>query len=135
MPSLTSVRTDWLTGQIAGGGDRDDHLAGLLEEMQLAKRGDVVDARIGAGVGDHHQTFADKDAHAIGHFQPLGSPDMSADSCYEFPAGCHRRHGWLTPPLSAAERARVGASMIETRTDSVSPPPPKMAPRTGAAPR
>ena len=65
--------------EIAGGGDGHDCLAGLLEEMQLAKRGDVVDARIGAGIGDHHETFADKDAHAIGHSEPLGFPVRCGD--------------------------------------------------------
>ena len=62
MPSVTRLRTDWLTARFTGGGDGHHGLAGLLEQVQLAKCGNVVDARIGAGIGDHHQTFADKDA-------------------------------------------------------------------------
>ena len=45
-------------------------LAGLLEHMELAERRDVVEPGIGAGVGDHHQAVADKNAAAIGHCQP-----------------------------------------------------------------
>src|ERR1700691_4715700 len=35
--------------------------------MQLAEGGNVVDARIGAGVGEYHQSLANENAAAISH--------------------------------------------------------------------
>jgi len=57
--------------QIAGGRDRDGVAALAAEEMQLAEGRDVVEPRIGAGVGDHD--------HAVGHQYPatIGHPIRS----------------------------------------------------------
>ena len=62
-------------GEVAGAGDRHDALAGLGEDVQLAEGRDIVEAGIGAGVGDHHQTVPHQDSATIGHFQ---SPNASA---------------------------------------------------------
>jgi hypothetical protein len=53
--------------QIAGGGERHDALTRLRIDMQLAECGDVIEARIGARIGDHHETLLYKDSAAIGH--------------------------------------------------------------------
>jgi len=53
--------------KIARRRDRHDAFTRLGEGVQLAKHGNVVEARIGAGVGDHHQSFVDKNATAISH--------------------------------------------------------------------
>ena len=53
--------------EIAGAGDRHDALARLAEDVQLAEGRDVVEAGIGAGVGDHHQTVPHQNSAAIGH--------------------------------------------------------------------
>jgi hypothetical protein len=53
--------------QIAGGGERHDALARILEDVELAESRDVVETRIGAGVADHHQALTDENAAAIGH--------------------------------------------------------------------
>jgi hypothetical protein len=53
--------------EIAGGRKRDNALAGLLEQMQLAEDRDVVDAGIGARVGDHDETIPHEDADTIRH--------------------------------------------------------------------
>ena len=44
------------------------------EHMQLAKRRNVVEARIGSRVGDHHQTVAHQNAATIGHFSSVPAP-------------------------------------------------------------
>ena len=54
-------------GKIAGGGNRHDALSGAGEDVQLAKRRDVVDAGIGASVAEHDEPFAHKNSTAIGH--------------------------------------------------------------------
>ena len=40
---------------------------GCVIDVQLAKGRDVVEARIGARIGDHDQAVAYKDSAAIGH--------------------------------------------------------------------
>ena len=67
MPSV-SVRAHRLAErQIAGGGERQNALARLGVDVQLAEGGDVVEAGIGARVGDHHQAVAHQNSAAIGH--------------------------------------------------------------------
>jgi hypothetical protein len=56
-------------GEVAGTGDRHDAVAGLGEDVELAEGRDVVEAGIGAGVGDHHQTVPNQNSATIGHFQ------------------------------------------------------------------
>ena len=43
-------------------------LAGIGEDVELTEGGDVVEAGIGAGIGDHHQTVPYQDSATIGHF-------------------------------------------------------------------
>ncbi len=66
-PSRRILRHRLGERQVAGRRDRHDALAGLGEGVQLAEHRDVVEARIGAGVGDHHQSLVDEYATAIGH--------------------------------------------------------------------
>ena len=42
-------------------------VAGFDEDVELAEGRDVVDARIGAGIGEHHEAVPDEDAATIGH--------------------------------------------------------------------
>ena len=67
-------------GQIAGGSDRHDALAGVVEDMQLAEGGDVVDAGIGARVGEHHQPLAHQNSAAIGHRSARSRGDLYTGS-------------------------------------------------------
>ena len=53
--------------EVAGRCDRHDAVAGLGEDVQLAEGRDIVDAGVGAGVGEHDQAVADEDSTAIGH--------------------------------------------------------------------
>src|SRR5882724_11709280 len=53
--------------EIAGAGDRHDALAGLGEDVELAEGRDVVEAGIGAGVGDHDEPVPHQDPATIGH--------------------------------------------------------------------
>ncbi len=53
--------------EIASGGDRDHALARLAKHMQLAKSGDVVEAGVGARVGDHNKAVTHQNAAAISH--------------------------------------------------------------------
>ena len=53
--------------QIAGGGNGEDSLARLGEDVQLAEGRDVVEAGIGARIGDHHQGVTHQNSAAIGH--------------------------------------------------------------------
>ena len=77
-PALAQHAHDRLADrQVAGGRDRHDALAGLGEDMQLAERRDVVDAGIGAGVGEHHQAVTNQNSAAIGH-ELARSPDREA---------------------------------------------------------
>ena len=65
---LGQQRQDGLADRkVAGGGQRDDALARRLEHVQLAEGRDVVDARIGARVGDHDEAIAHEDADTIRH--------------------------------------------------------------------
>src|SRR5262245_3176859 len=67
-PALTQDADDRLADrEVAGRGDRHDLLARLNERMELAEGRNIVDARIGAGVGKHHEAVADQDATAIRH--------------------------------------------------------------------
>ncbi len=54
-------------GEIAGAGDGHDAVARLVEDVQLAEGRDVVEAGIGAGIGDHHQPVAHQNSAAIRH--------------------------------------------------------------------
>src|SRR5262245_65480957 len=54
-------------GQVARRGDRHDALAGAGEDVELAEGRNVVDASVGAGVGEHDKTVAHQDATAIRH--------------------------------------------------------------------
>ena len=53
--------------QIAGARDRHDAVARLAEDMEFAKGRDVVEAGIGAGVGDHDQPVPHQHSATIGH--------------------------------------------------------------------
>ncbi len=53
--------------QVARGRHRQHPLARRLVDVQLAIGGNVVEARVGAGVGEHHESFLDEDTGAIGH--------------------------------------------------------------------
>src|SRR5580704_18233602 len=54
-------------GKVPGGRDRHDALFRVLEEVELAESGDVVDARVGAGVREHDQSLSHENSAAIGH--------------------------------------------------------------------
>ena len=93
-------------------------------DMQLAEGGDVVEAGIGARVGDHHQAVAHEDSAAIGHG--------------EFGSSCLLGGEVIAAPLASKVRSRLGhvpnrstrvcvcwrAWATCTATVSVSPPPP-----------
>jgi hypothetical protein len=53
--------------QVTRGRNRHDALARIGEGVQFAEYRDVVESRIGAGVGDHDQPVLDENAAAIGH--------------------------------------------------------------------
>ena len=53
--------------QVAGGGERHDAFARLRIDVQLAEGGDVVEAGIGARIGNHHETGLDENSATIGH--------------------------------------------------------------------
>jgi len=58
-PSRRMLTTDWLMERLpAEAGDRHDALPRTGEDVELAEGRDVVDASIGAGVGEHHETVA-----------------------------------------------------------------------------
>ena len=57
--------------QIAGGGERHDAFARLRPDVQFPEGRDVVEAGIGARVGDHHQAFAHQNSAAICHIDFL----------------------------------------------------------------
>jgi len=57
--------------EIAGAGDRHDALAGLGEDVELAEGRDVVEAGIGAGIGDHDEAVPNQNPATIGHFPAL----------------------------------------------------------------
>src|SRR5258707_10393849 len=65
----TSIGMPMLMGdrQVARGRGRHDALARVGEGVQFAEYRDIVESRIGAGVGDHDQPVLDENAAAIGH--------------------------------------------------------------------
>ena len=63
-------------GKVAGGRDGDGALARHLEAVKLLEGGDIVETRIGAGIGHHDQPFVHQQSDAIGH-SPM-SPDVKA---------------------------------------------------------
>ena len=99
--------------EIAGGGERHDALAGLFEHVQLAEGRDVVEAGIGAGVGDHDETVAHQDSAAIGH----GAAPIQPAHCY---SGDAMRGGNVASVL----RLPRSPGRRWTATASVSPAPP-----------
>ena len=66
-PSRSMLRTDWLIERLPADAIAMMRSPGSREHVQLAEGGDVVDARIGAGVGKHHQAVAHQNSAAIGH--------------------------------------------------------------------
>ncbi len=54
-------------GQVAGGLQHEDAVAGPLEHGRLAKRIDLIDAGAGAGIGKKDKPGVEQNAHAIGH--------------------------------------------------------------------
>src|SRR6266849_214863 len=65
----------WAAWNMVGAGDRHDALAGLGEDVELAEGRDVVEAGIGAGVGDHNQPVPYQHAATIGHFLSSNRPN------------------------------------------------------------
>src|SRR5262249_4463787 len=112
LPTLAQDADDRLADrQIASRGDRHDALAGLDEEVELAERGDVVDAGVGARVREHHQAVTNEKAAEIGHRTPQRSPKVYSD-----------------PRRQAAMPAQFcvcwAACATRTLTESASPSPP-----------
>ena len=67
MPSVSVERTDWLSDRLPEEAIAMMRSPGSREDVQLAEGRDVVEAGIGARVGDHHQAVAHQDSAAIGH--------------------------------------------------------------------
>ena len=65
-------------GQIAGGEQHEDALARLRPSVELLELADIVDARIGPGVGGHDQALVKQQSHAIGHVESASSEIRSA---------------------------------------------------------
>ena len=77
-------------GQIAGGLQHQHPFPLLMENVQLFKSGNMVDARVGAGVGSKHQSIRQAHGHTVGH---CGYSRIIAAA----PAGCVRAlQRWLT---------------------------------------
>src|SRR5208337_3483696 len=53
--------------KVPGRSDCHDALAGLGEYVQLAEGRDVVDPRIGACIGEHHEAISNENATAVSH--------------------------------------------------------------------
>ena len=57
-------------GEAAGGLDDEDPVRGRLEHVQLAVGADVVDAGVGAGVGEEDESLVEAHGEAVGHSGP-----------------------------------------------------------------
>ncbi len=53
--------------QIAGSQQHEQAFARLLPGMKFLELAHIIDTRIGAGIGGHHQAFIKQHSHAIGH--------------------------------------------------------------------
>src|SRR5262249_1166680 len=90
-------------GEIAGGSNRHDALAGLGKDVELAEGRDVVDARIGARIGEHDEAVANENAAAIGHWSVSASSNAS-------PLSSPRRRG----PIRRSKAIVGWPAMTET---------------------
>ena len=66
-PSISRLTTDCETDRLPAVASAITRSPGTREDVQLAEGRDVVEARIGARVRDHHEALLDQDAGAIGH--------------------------------------------------------------------
>ena len=94
--------------EIAGGEQREEALARLLEDVHLAEGGDAVDAGIGARIRREHHALIEQDADAIGHESSL----LSLLLLLAWKLTVHR-HG-LDPAAAAHASYRAGLSIVET---------------------
>ena len=60
-------RTDWLSDRLPAEASAMMRSPGCVIDMQLAEGRDVVEAGIGARIGDHHEAVAHENSAAIGH--------------------------------------------------------------------
>ena len=67
MPSVTVETTDWLTERLPEEASAMMRWPGHAEHVQFAEGRDVVEARIGARVRDHHQAVTDQNPATIRH--------------------------------------------------------------------
>ena len=103
--------------KVAGRHRGDQALAGAMELLQFGEAGDVVEARIGAGIGQHHQPLVEKQANTIGHEATPGSVRIAG-------RGGRSRRDAIVPA------ARLGDAHVDFEVSAM---PPWRTPRIGAA--
>jgi hypothetical protein len=65
--SLSMLTTAWVTARLPAVSSTKTRVAGLLPRVELLELADIVDARIGAGVGGHDKALVEQHSNAIGH--------------------------------------------------------------------
>ena len=115
--------------QVAGTQEHDGALAGLLEDRHLAEGADLVDAGVGARVGEENDALVEEHADAISHWCSVA---RKVEECC--PARSIARRRWWRYCCCMARKAS-GVSVTSTFTLSFSPLPPLRMPRTGPASR
>ena len=102
-------------GQIAGGEQHEDALAGLAPGVQLLELADIVDARIGARVGGHDEALVQQQSDAIGHRK---IPEIVLTYCWEISTRTSTLIGFdCRHAASRGSASRPAASMpAATRT-------------------
>ena len=74
MPSCSRLTADWEIERLPAVATAMTRSPGDFEGVELAEGRDVVQAGIGPGVRDHHETVANEDACTIGHYRSPNRP-------------------------------------------------------------
>ena len=142
MPSVRVETTDWLSDRLPEEASAMMRWPGHAEHVQLAEGRDIVEAGIGARVGNHDEAVTHQNPAAIRHDD---SHPQRRGRIYSGAGGgrnavqqgnCARRTVALALQLARGLALHLPGGLIDQHLDRhVSVPPPRRAPRTGAAPR